>query len=204
MKLLLLFFVSFPAYSMKLFVEPGVFVNMSNQAHAEYEGDSGYIRNDGLSYALKFGLHHGHFEYGLESEIYNFVGHFDDDSGSYSLPMRLTYNSVFFGYEFIDHQFLYLAVSNNPMLSMDGKSFREDKSVISLEYSYHIKEWVSFNVKVETNSEMQVDKGNKEELEFGNLMMIGLIQLSAYPRLRGSVFNNLKRGAFRSPYFIAI
>lgn len=177
MKIVIFFIlVSFNCHAGKLFIEPSFFMNMMDSAHADYHsGDknySGFIRNRDISYAFKFGAHFGHYEIGIESEIYNFVAHFkDQENGDFTKNIQLTYNSLFVGYEFIKHQFLYLAVSNHPFMSSSGKSFVERKNVFSLEYSYHIKEWVSLNIKVETESELE--GGDSETFGFGNLLMLG-------------------------------
>lgn len=180
MKLLLLITLILPlnSFANKIFIEPGLFMNMMDSANAEYhDGTShfdGVMRNKDISYAFKFGMHFGHYEIGLESEVYNFVAHLDDDTnGNFTKDVQLTYNSIFIGYEFIPHQFFYLAVSNTPYMSSGGKSFIERHNVLSLEYSYHIKEWVSLNAKVETASELKVKGGNEEKFKFGNLLLVG-------------------------------
>lgn len=161
-----------------LFIEPGIFVNMFSSSEANYNDGSneytGTIRSKDLSYALKFGLHYGHFEFGIESELYNFVAHLEDDDDStqdLALPLQLNYNSIFIGYEFLPHHFAYIALSNTPKLSSGSVSFTEDHSVVSFEYSYHIKAWVSFNVKWETASEFT--NRSEKELDFKNLLLIG-------------------------------
>ena len=176
--LLLILFLPTQVYASKLFIEPGIFINMMNQASAVY--DDGYdtyegkIRNKDLSYAMKFGMHFGHWEFGLESEIYNYVAHFEDDeSGDFSEEVQITYNSLFVGYEFVRHHFFYLAISDTPYMTMGGKSFVEHHKVFSLEYSHHIKEWVSFNVKVETASELEVNGSEDENFVIGNLLLVG-------------------------------
>lgn len=128
MKLLaLLLLFSFNAHATKLFIEPGVFMNMMDSSTAEFEDGSnhykGTVRNKDLSYAVKFGLHFGHYEFGIETEVYNYVAHLESSSGSFTKDMQLTYNSIFFGYEFIPTHFLYLALSNTPYMSAGGKSY---------------------------------------------------------------------------------
>jgi hypothetical protein len=136
----------------------------------KYEGT---LRNKDLSYAVKFGMHYGHYEFGVESEIYNFVAHLEKDNGNYSQDMQITYNSIFFGYEFLPMQYIYIALSNTPYMSSGGKSYTEDHNVLSLEYSKHIKEWVSLNVKIETASKLEVENNSNETAKFSNLLLVG-------------------------------
>lgn len=176
--LIILFILSSQAYASKLFIEPGIFINMMNNANAEYDDGtnsfSGKMRNKDLSYAMKFGMHFGHWEFGIESEIYNYVAHFEDDTnGDFTKDVQITYNSFFAGYEFIKHHFFYLALSDNPYMSSGNKSYIEHHRVLSLEYSHHIKEWVSFNIKIETASKLEVNGGNEENFKFGNLLLVG-------------------------------
>jgi hypothetical protein len=177
-RLLLLIFLIPTAHASKLFIEPGVFVNMMDGAQATYNDGSnhykGTMRNTDLSYALKFGLHFGHFEFGLESELYNFTGHFDGKgSGDFTKEAQITYNSLFVGYEFIPHQYIYLAISGRPYMKSGSDTFVEHHNVLSLEYSYHIKDWVSFNFKMETASELDNGATNKKEFTFKDLLLVG-------------------------------
>lgn len=174
---LLTFFFLAQSHAVALFIEPGFFVNMMDSSKAHYNDGvnkyDGTMRNSGFNYAVKFGLHYGHYEFGIESEVYDFIAHFEDsNAGGFTKDVNITYNSLFFGYEFIHQQFLYVSLSNTPYMTSGGKSFIEHGNVISLEYSNHLREWVSFNVKLESNSELEVKNGN-QEFSFGNLLLIG-------------------------------
>tara|TARA_B100001971_G_scaffold84647_1_gene78161 strand:- start:271751 stop:272320 length:570 start_codon:yes stop_codon:yes gene_type:complete len=160
------------------FIEPGVFMNMYDGAHIEFEDDSGstsgHIRNSDLSYAIKIGMHHGHFEYGFETEIYDYEAHLDKSDGHTTENVTITYNGIFVGYEFVKKNFLYFEISLEPYLSAGGKSYHEHKPVFSMEYSRHIKEWVSLNVKLETESEFKViDSDSNDKVHVGNMILVG-------------------------------
>jgi hypothetical protein len=161
-------------HAMELFIEPGVFLNMMDSSHVEYDNGtsktSGTMRNRDLSYAVKFGLHFGHYEFGVESEVYKFVAHYEDGT---SQDVNLTYNSIFFGYEFTRHQFLYIALSNTPYMTSNNISYKEHGNVFSLEYSNHIRDWVSLNIKVETASELEAQDSSGKAIEFSDLLLVG-------------------------------
>lgn len=167
------------AQALTLFIEPGVFVNMMDSASAEYKDETGWydgvIRNGDLSYALKFGLHSGKYEFGIESEVYNFVGHFEGEGEvrDFSKEAQITYNSLFVGYEFVPRQFLYFAVSSHPYMRSGGESYIEKRNIFSLEYSNHIRDWVSLNVKLETASDLENEGEAKREFHFKNLLLVG-------------------------------
>lgn len=173
--IILIILFSIPSIrAMEVFIEPSIFVNIQDDASIKYDGDSGVLRSNDLSYALKFGLHFGHFEFGFENESYNYTAHLNNSStGSYTKELQISYNSLFIGYEFIKHHFIYASLSSKPYASFDNKSFVEDHSVFGLEYSYHIKEWVSLNAKIETASELKQSGGAQEKLRFSDLLLIG-------------------------------
>lgn len=170
---------SWSAFSMSLFIEPGVFVNMMNGAEAVYDDGSdeyhGAMRNGDLSYAIKLGLHSGRYEFGVESEVYNLIGHFEGKGGErdFAKEAQITYNSLFIGYEFVPDQFLYLAVSSFPYMSSGGESYIEKSNLLSLEYSNHLKNWVSLNIKFETASELRNEGSPEKEFHFKNLLLVG-------------------------------
>lgn len=162
----------------KFFVEPGVFLNIYDGSSAQFTNSTdetrGVIRNADMSYAIKIGLHHGHFEYGLETEIYDYEAHLKDDSGDRVEDVKVTYNSAFIGYEFSPKNFIYGSVAFAPYLSSDGKSYLEKHPAFSLEYSRHIKEWVSLNVKMETKADFEVkNSGSNQKIELGEVILIG-------------------------------
>lgn len=178
MKVFIITLLSFlsSANSAKLFIEPGVFLNMLDSASAEYNNGTtsfnGAMRNDGLSYAIKFGGHFGHWELGVESELYNLAGHFESKTGDFSKEATITYNSLFLGYQFIPNNYLYFSVSGRPYMRANGDSFTESHNILSLEYSNHIKKWVSLNVKVETPSEFH-NKSLNQTYSFKELLLVG-------------------------------
>lgn len=77
--LIIIFSIS-PVKAMEVFIEPSFFVNIQDDASFKYEGENGALRSNGLSYALKFGLHFGHFEFGFENESYNYTAHLNNTS----------------------------------------------------------------------------------------------------------------------------
>lgn len=158
----------------EVFIEPGIFVNMMDSANIKHDGDTGVLRSNDLSYALKFGVHYGHYEFGIESEVYNFAAHLkSSDSGDYSHDMQIAYNSIFFGYEFKERHIFYISLSSRPYVEYDGRSYHEKHPVLSAEYSYHLKDWVSVNAKIETASKLEQSGTSDEYLQFGNLLLIG-------------------------------
>jgi hypothetical protein len=176
--LLLTLLLSFSAQASRVFIEPSIFVNMFQNEKLHYDDGSnkydGVIRNDYLSFALKFGVHFGHWEVGFESEIYRYVAHLEGNgAGDSVLPMNVTYNSIFFGYEFMPHQYLYLSMTAYPYMASGSTSLIEEKNQYGLEYSYHIKDWVSLNAKIEMASHF-TDRGSPEKkIELPAMMLVG-------------------------------
>ena len=86
MRLIVLLLISFNTHATKLFIEPGVFMKMMDSASAEFEDGSNYsqgaVRNKDLSFAVKFGLHFSHYEFGIKTEVYNDIAHLDSFSGN--------------------------------------------------------------------------------------------------------------------------
>ena len=181
MKLILisLFFIS-KSYALDLFIEPGLFVDMFDTETVKYNDGSneydGTLRNKSLSYAMKFGVHYGKWEFGLDSEVYSLVAHFKGEGSQedFSKEVHVTYNSLFVGYEFYPKNILYLSISNTPYLTSGTESYTEHTSVFSMEYSYHLKHWVSVNVKVETAAKLK-DKSSTthKTFEYQDLILVG-------------------------------
>lgn len=179
---LLLFLLLFltKANAFDIFIEPGVFVDMFDSESIRYDNGtehfSGTLRNRDLSYAMKFGVHYGKFEFGLESEVYSLVAHFKGNGKTegFSKEIQITYNSFFIGYEFIPKHFFYLSVSNTPYLTSGTESYEEEANVFSIEYSYHLKEWVSVNLKVESASKLENRGSNPlRDFEYKDLVLVG-------------------------------
>lgn len=182
MKLTLLVLALFTLSSnaMDVFIEPGVFVDMFDGESITYDNGtneySGTLRNQSLSYAIKFGLHYEKLEFGLESELYNLVGHFHGKGSeeSFSKELQITYNSLFIGYEILPKQILYFSISHRPYVSSGTESYTEDASILSLEYAYHIKEWVSVNVKIESASNLELEGSDPEKkISYKDLILVG-------------------------------
>ncbi len=177
---LLIALFTLPTYATDIFIEPGIFTDMFDGETVTYDDGTkeyeGTLRNSDLSYAIKFGLHIGKWEFGLESEIYNFSAHFKGkgNNANFAKDIQVTYNSVFVGYEFYPKNIFYLSISNTPYLYTDNESYEDHASIFSLEYSYHIKDWVSVNVKVENSSHL-VNKGSSPEKSFSyrDLILVG-------------------------------
>ncbi|MAZ47475.1 MAG: hypothetical protein CME65_02865 [Halobacteriovoraceae bacterium] len=163
-----------------VFIEPGIFVDMFDGESITYvNGDSEYsgtLRNKALSYAMKFGVHHGRIEFGLESELYNLSAHFNGGSGGegFSKEVQVTYNSLFIGYEILEKNILYFSVSHTPFLTSGNESYSEEANVLSLEYAYHIKEWVSVNIKIESTADLKVEGATpRKEISYKDLVLVG-------------------------------
>lgn len=189
MKYLFIFFLTISKiFAIDVFIEPGVFVDMfDGESVSYYDGNHHYkgtLRNRDLSYALKFGIHYEKFEFGLESEVYSLVSHFDGGgkTANFSKDIQVTYNSFFIGYEFIPKHLIYFSISNTPYLTSGTESYEEDANVLSLEYSYHVKKWVSVNLKIESASTL-VNHGSSPEknFEYKDLILLGFsFPLSTY------------------------
>jgi hypothetical protein len=178
--LLLLLCIPFSTKAMSVFIEPGIFVDMFDGESITYDNGSkeysGTLRNEALSYAMKFGIHYGRLEIGLESELYNLVGHFHGKNGeeNFSKEIHVTYNSLFIGYEFIPKQILYFSVSHTPYITSGTESYSENANVLSLEYAYHIKEWVSVNIKVESASDLELEGSSPhKKISYKDLILVG-------------------------------
>ena len=176
----LLFIYSTLTFAMDVFIEPGIFVDMFDGESITYNnGDheySGTLRNKDLSYAMKFGIHYGKLEIGLESELYNLIGHFHGKSSeeSFSKEIHVTYNSFFVGYELFHKHIFYLSISHIPFISSGTESYSEKANVISLEYSYHIKDWVSVNTKIESASTLEVEGSSPHKtISYKDLILVG-------------------------------
>ncbi len=181
MKYLILFFLFYSnAYAWDVFIEPGVFVDMFDGESVSYDDGSheysGTLRNKDLSYAMKFGLHNGKWEIGLESEVYNLVAHFEGDGikENFSKEIQVTYNSFFIGYEFYPKNIIYFSISNTPYLTTGTESYEDDHSIISMEYAYHLKDWVSVNIKIENASKLTNKGGATEKTyKYKDLILVG-------------------------------
>ena len=172
--------VSSNSYAFNVFIEPGVFVDMFDGESITYDSGTneyaGTLRNKALSYAMKFGVHHGRMEFGLESELYNLNAHFNGKNGeeAFSKEVQVTYNSFFIGYEFIEKNILYFSVSHTPFLTSGNESYSEDANVLSLEYAYHIKEWVSVNIKIESTANLEIEGSDpRKEISYKDLILVG-------------------------------
>lgn len=172
--------LSSPSFALNVFIEPGIFVDMFDGETVTYDNGnnkySGTLRNEALSYAMKFGIHYGKLEIGLESELYNLVGHFHGKSNeqSFSKELHITYNSLFVGYEFLPKQILYFSVSHTPFIASENESYSEDSNILSLEYAYHIKEWVSVNVKIESSSTLELEGASPHKtISYKDLLLVG-------------------------------
>lgn len=166
------------ANATKFFIEPGVFMSMYDNSYVRFEdddgGESGHLRNTDLSYAIKIGLHSGRYEFGIETELYDYEAHLEGENGDEVRNIHITYNSVFIGYEFLKDQFIYGAIALEPYLSADNVSYHEYKPILSFEYANHLKEWVSLNVKLETESEFERPSGkNGEAVRVGTMVLVG-------------------------------
>ncbi len=168
------------SYALDVFIEPGLFVDMFNTETVNYNDGtneySGVLRNKSLSYAMKFGVHYHKWEFGLDSEVYSLVAHFKGEGSQedFSKEVHVTYNSLFVGYEFYPKNIIYLSISDTPYLTSGTESYTEHASVFSMEYSYHLKQWVSVNVKIETAAKLE-DKSSSthKTFEYRDLILVG-------------------------------